>query len=741
MQLEYGFVLLGYLIGSIPFGVLISKWSRGVDPRHGGSGSMGATNVLRVVGKKEAILTLLFDFCKGFFPVAAARFFVVNPHIVMGIGMAAVLGHIFPFVLNFKGGKGVTTSLGVILAVAPIVAVAGIAFWIVGAYLGKQSSVGALLAFLMLPVLSATLQPNRPFFIFSLLLSLVVLISHKDNFKRLIRGKERSPFEQGQKISPLLIWFFLLPSFLVGSVWGQEQEVIPFPLPSPVTNRAAAPIQSLNMAFPDDLLQTETMERLKTGHHIVHSELGVRYLLHQAEKMAKKDQLDEAFRLANLALQFSPASPEPNLFLAKLLWMKDKTAISSILTRYYDVVRYGVHDFWFILSWGQNLLIGAIYFFLAFLVLFSLYSFFSYSASWVHQIEEWGDRQMDPRLCWLIFTSICCIPFVLGFSMLWFVVFIFILFWSFYSILDRIIVIVSLIAICSAVFLIPILSFVSTARDLPFLVNLVKNQQEDFFWGPPNGLRNDADADWRESVIQASYEVQEGNFKKARQFYEQALLKQPDLAMAINNLGNVYFYLKDYPRAISSYEKAIRYAPLMVAPHFNLGQTYREMILFEKGEKKFSEAEAIDSEESKSYSKRVSLFPDFPVIEVRFTEEDVWNEVNKNIFHGVGREIGIDTDVAEKIWQGWVGGVPLKNAPFLVFLWFALIGIIGFFIQTKARFCVVCHLPICLRCQHKIFGYRMCQACKPRFDLVTRKVELVFLDKKKGRSFLGGTPK
>src|SRR5581483_652459 len=100
---EIGMILAAYLIGSIPFGLLISK-IRGVDPRRGGSGNIGATNVLRVVGKKEAVLTLILDALKGVVPIFAAGLLELQEEAILFIAFAVILGHVFPIFLKFKGG-------------------------------------------------------------------------------------------------------------------------------------------------------------------------------------------------------------------------------------------------------------------------------------------------------------------------------------------------------------------------------------------------------------------------------------------------------------------------------------------------------------------------------------------------------------------------------------------------------------------------------------------------------------
>src|SRR5579884_1781285 len=189
-MLEIGWVIIAYLLGSIPVGLLISKSTQGVDPRQAGSKNIGATNVLRVVGKKAAALTLFGDLLKGFLPVAAARFFGVADAALLWVGFAAILGHIFPVYLNFKGGKGVATSFGVFLVLAPSIALVALLIWLAGMSFSKYSSVGALSAFAALPFLAILLKPEMKFVLFATIISILVYIRHKENIQRLIAGRE-----------------------------------------------------------------------------------------------------------------------------------------------------------------------------------------------------------------------------------------------------------------------------------------------------------------------------------------------------------------------------------------------------------------------------------------------------------------------------------------------------------------------------------------------------------------------
>jgi acyl phosphate:glycerol-3-phosphate acyltransferase len=191
--IELLFAALGYLMGSIPFGLLLTRAAGLGDVRSIGSGNIGATNVLRTGNKKVAAFTLLGDVLKGFLPVWLAGLFVSEWAAILA-GFAAMAGHIFPVWLGFKGGKGVATGLGVIAGWAWPLALAGGLIWIVVFYLKRISSLAALIGSGLLPVIAAGLAQQGQFvnFVWPVaLMALVVWITHHENIRRLLRGEEK----------------------------------------------------------------------------------------------------------------------------------------------------------------------------------------------------------------------------------------------------------------------------------------------------------------------------------------------------------------------------------------------------------------------------------------------------------------------------------------------------------------------------------------------------------------------
>jgi glycerol-3-phosphate acyltransferase PlsY len=184
-------VFLAYLTGAIPFGLLFSKLFSNVDVRTVGSGNIGATNVLRAAGKKAAVLTLIADCLKGLLSVLAVKHLFPGEATTAFAGAAAILGHNFPVYLAFKGGKGVATSFGVILATAPLVGFVCLMTWLVSAFVWRYSSLAALLSFALYPALTLfTHGGSRARGILSLFIFSMIYYRHRENIKRLLAGLE-----------------------------------------------------------------------------------------------------------------------------------------------------------------------------------------------------------------------------------------------------------------------------------------------------------------------------------------------------------------------------------------------------------------------------------------------------------------------------------------------------------------------------------------------------------------------
>jgi glycerol-3-phosphate acyltransferase PlsY len=207
-------IVIGYLLGSIPFGVLLIRRRARVDIRDFGSGKTGATNVLRTAGKKKAAICALLDIVKGALAVILAALILGNSYVTVGsfvfganaaqglAAIAAIAGHIWPVFLKFRGGRGVAVFFGTMLALSPIVALSGGACLLLIAgltrYVSLGSIIGAIATYGVLSFLAVTRGFPVEYLTYGLIGTLIIIVMHRDNIERLIAGKERKLGEKAE---------------------------------------------------------------------------------------------------------------------------------------------------------------------------------------------------------------------------------------------------------------------------------------------------------------------------------------------------------------------------------------------------------------------------------------------------------------------------------------------------------------------------------------------------------------
>ena len=183
-------LIAAYLIGAIPVGFLVARAAGGADIRRSGSGSIGATNVLRTLGRGPAVLTLVGDIVKGYLAVTAARAIGTEPWTGAGGAVAAVVGNCWPLFLAFRGGKGVATGLGAFLALIPWAVAPAAVLWLLVTSLSRYVSLASLVGCVSLPVGAALLGYPRHSVIAAALVALIIMWRHRENIARLARGTE-----------------------------------------------------------------------------------------------------------------------------------------------------------------------------------------------------------------------------------------------------------------------------------------------------------------------------------------------------------------------------------------------------------------------------------------------------------------------------------------------------------------------------------------------------------------------
>lgn len=187
---ELASVALGYLVGSVPFAYLLARRG-GIDLRQVGSGNVGAANVLRASGARQAILVMCLDAAKGAFAVLVAGALTTGPATPVAAGLASIIGHIYPVWLGFRGGKGVATAAGVFAVLAPLALVMACAVFVLAVWVTRYISVGSMAGAIALAVSAAASAAPGAVAFGAAIASLIIVHRHRDNLARLVSGTER----------------------------------------------------------------------------------------------------------------------------------------------------------------------------------------------------------------------------------------------------------------------------------------------------------------------------------------------------------------------------------------------------------------------------------------------------------------------------------------------------------------------------------------------------------------------
>ena len=190
MVADVAVVVVAYLLGSFSFGLFVARWYGQANLRESGSGNIGATNVARTVGRTPALLTLLGDSAKGCLAVLVAQWWGASLAVTALAALSAVIGHMFPLYHRFQGGKGVATSLGVMIPILPWPTLGAVVVWMAVALSLRYVSVASILAALVVPLLAFLRGDPSPFVVAASVAALLILAAHRGNLQRLLQGAE-----------------------------------------------------------------------------------------------------------------------------------------------------------------------------------------------------------------------------------------------------------------------------------------------------------------------------------------------------------------------------------------------------------------------------------------------------------------------------------------------------------------------------------------------------------------------
>ncbi len=191
MSLSWLLVVAGYLLGSVPAGYLVVWWKKGIDIRTFGSGNIGATNVGRILGRKWSVAVAVFDMVKGGIVLIAGMASGVTDPLILGLsGFAAVIGHDYPIWLSFRGGKGISTSYGVVFVLNPVAALGAGAIWYATLKLSRYVSVASMVSLWSMPVFMVLLAAPSAYVVSCVALAALAVLRHSGNIKKILEGTE-----------------------------------------------------------------------------------------------------------------------------------------------------------------------------------------------------------------------------------------------------------------------------------------------------------------------------------------------------------------------------------------------------------------------------------------------------------------------------------------------------------------------------------------------------------------------
>jgi len=473
--------------------------------------------------------------------------------------------------------------------------------------------------------------------------------------------------------------------------------------------------------FPFALaLEEGKLDQFIIDHGIERSDRAASYFLLKGEHALSQGRGEEAIRLGEMAKKISPASPLPSFFLADAYWELDPMSPLTAILYNLKGVLLTLKDFSLLFTVLSPYFVLFLLAILLALLTFIVFSLASYASMWIHDISEFSNKVVHPIAAGLLFTLFLFAPLLLGFPILWFFLFSFILFWRFYSRSEKGVILTFLLALGSAAWVLPIILTLFTIKGSFLFDEMSRNAKGDYLWVSPPVKA--ADAGWEGAFIQASYEMTQGAYNNAEGLYLQALERNSDSPKIFNNLGNIAFYLKDYQKAIGYYQKAISLSPELISAHYNLSQTYREMLSFSEGEALYAKAKAISQKTVDTYAMRSARFPNFPVIEERFSGAD--------LFSLIFNENKASYALSDRMWQSWMGPIPLRFSPLLSLIYFAaLIAASHFFsVLFSAKPCAFCKRAVCKKCVKRLLSYQVCHQCQMEYKYIQTKSEFKIIE-------------
>jgi glycerol-3-phosphate acyltransferase PlsY len=687
-----------YLIGAIPFGLLFAKL-KGIDPRTAGSKNIGATNVLRTAGPIPALLTLIFDISKGGLVVIIARLLNTWPSsggasnngdnlTVWLPGLFAILGHNFPVYLGFKGGKGVATSIGTMVALYPPAGLTVVCIWLFVALITRYSSLSALISLGLSPLVFILFKKSGMIF-FTIAVAILGILRHRDNIKRLIAGTEK---KIGERV--MIILFLIITVAL--PLHGRECYSAPTPPTSALLEKPTTTVTYANgtlttnsLVLFSDLYEEALEKGLKFPEDVM------RYVLN------KKDLT--ATDLEGL-LRFETSSPSVYFKLAELYSRKGFEGILKGFPYLMEGFKASLKDF----TWSLNLLLlfsGIII--ISLIVSLTIVSLIRLPIDVPllrHEAEE--SKLSYLWFVMLIVSALAGVPYFTASILVFGAIHktsrtfkVFLATWCLFLLIMPFLIQKEkkILKILSNPY-VRAVRLVNESRDNSFILyipSLSGNSEMDSYFSFSKAL-----ALKREGRISEALEILKGLSEKAETLPHHLAYK------VFNNLGNCLFLKGNIDEAIKMYQKSLE---LKKTPQslYNLSQASKEKLDFSKGAEYYEEAIRLDGELISRFTKISSRSPNRFLMDITLDTSEIikfglspavtspLNTVTP--FPDVRKSEGVGGEVTVRFYELLIPAI-------LIFLLFIKL-------PLKAYRCTRCGKVICNVCLKKELWGRMCPDC------------------------------
>ncbi|MBI1819705.1 MAG: tetratricopeptide repeat protein, partial [Nitrospirae bacterium] len=437
-------------------------------------------------------------------------------------------------------------------------------------------------------------------------------------------------------------------------------------------------------------------------------------MIREGEEALSKKKPDEAVELGTAAQRWSPGDPNASFFLAKALTYQHPFKPYAAIRAYLEGLSAAAHDFWFsFYILGRSVVIFGVGFIGSFIV-FYVFLLIRYLPLLVHGLEERGSAVLNRPAAWISATTLLFIPLSFGagagFALLAGIC----LFWLFMTKNERRVSASFVAAWSLAVLWLPMTLSWFTAdqsTELMLLTQVFHGDAAATATARSMETQGGKDQSWPVLFSLALQKKREENFDDAMERYLQLEKLEPDRSIILNNIGNIYFALKDYDQAAAFYKKSFAQNHQDATSHYNLNLIYREMLRFEEAKQEYETAQQINLPLIQSYQgeKPVDeLFPETVLWKTAFTDSPVKEALSRELF--------------KSVWKP----LPLNASPMLLIFLMGGVFVIRWVSSRKytATVCAVCGQPICFHCQRRVFDLKICAICWSSFKNIKRKSDI-----------------